>query len=59
MDGAKIGTLKGEVRKMRKEEEPIPLSQEIKNPPLPEVHSQGPGDRKERHGRNFRHEEGH
>ncbi len=44
---------------MRKEEEPIPLSQEVKDPPLPEVHSQGPGERGESHRRNFRHEGEH
>lgn len=44
---------------MRKEEEPIPLSQEVKDPPLPEVHSQGPGERGERHRRNFCHDREH
>ena len=40
---------------MRKEEEPIPLSQEVKDPPLPEVRGQGSGDRTGS-ARNFRHE---
>ena len=35
---------------MRKEEEPIPLSQEVKDPPLPEVRGQ------DENRRDFRHE---
>ena len=40
---------------MRKEEEPIHLSQEVKDPPLPEVRGQGSGNRA-RSARNSRHE---